>query len=49
MNKELDTLEEIYEVKREITSSFSSYDDFAAWLLKEQAAAKARGIVFVAA
>ena len=36
-------LKEVYEVKESISSSFANYDDFAAWLLKEQARAQQSG------
>ena len=44
-----DTLEEMLAIKKEITSSFKSYDEFAAWLLAEQEAAKHAGKPFQAA
>ena len=37
---ERDTLEEVYEVKRSISSSFETYEQFAEWLMSEQDAAK---------
>lgn len=42
-------LKDIYEVKESISSSFSNYDEFAAWLLKEQSLAEQQGSVFAAA
>ena len=44
---ERDSLEEIYETKKAISGSFHTYDQFAAWLMSEQAKAKARGVKFV--
>lgn len=44
-----DTLEEVYAIKQELTSSFSSYDEFAQWLMQEQVHAKEQGRRFVAA
>jgi len=50
MNKELhDTLDEVYETKKALSASFRTYDEFAQWLMREQAAAKERGQRFVAA
>ena len=46
---ERDTLEELYEVKRSISSSFETYEQFAEWLLSEQDAAKKDGVKFIAA
>ena len=44
-----DTLEEVYEVKRSISSSFETYEQFAEWLMSEQDAAKKDGVKFIAA
>ena len=41
---ERDTLEEVYEVKRSISSSFETYEQFAEWLMSEQDAAKKDGL-----
>ena len=46
---ERDTLEEVYEVKRSISSSFETYEQFAEWLMSEQDAAKKDGVKFIAA
>ena len=46
---ERDTLEEVYEVKRSISSSFETYEQFAEWLMSEQEAAKKDGVKFIAA
>ena len=46
---ERDTLEEVYEVKRSISSSFETYEQFAEWLMSEQDVAKKDGIKFIAA
>ena len=44
-----DTLEEVYEVKRSISSSFETYEQFAEGLMSEQDAAKKDGVKFIAA
>jgi len=44
-----DTLDEVYAAKKALTASFATYDEFATWLMQEQAAAKERGQRFVAA
>ena len=49
MVTERDTLEEVYEVKRSISSSFETYEQFAEWLMSEQDAAKKNGVKFIAA
>jgi len=49
MVTERDTLEEVYEVKRSISSSFETYEQFAEWLMSEQDAAKKNGVQFIAA
>ena len=46
---ERDTIDEIYEVKKAISASFATYDQFAAWLIAEQDKAKARGVKFTSA
>ncbi len=46
---EKDTLEEVYEVKKSISSSFESYEQFAEWLMAEQEASKKKGVKFIAA
>ena len=46
---ERDTLEEVYQVKRSISSSFETYEQFAEWLMSEQEAAKKGGVKFIAA
>lgn len=45
---ERDTLEEFYEVKRSISSSFETYEQFAEWLMSKQDVAKKDGVKFVA-
>ena len=49
MVTERDTLEDVYEVKRSISSSFETYEQFAEWLMSEQDAAKQNGVKFIAA
>ncbi len=44
-----DTLDEVYETKAAISSSFKTYGEFAEWLLKEQEKARKAGITFCAA
>ena len=46
---ERDAIDEVYEVKRSISSSFATYEQFAEWLMREQEAAKNDGVKFVAA
>ena len=43
-----DSVEEILNIKNEISSSFKTYDDFAAWLLAQQDEAKRAGKTFLA-
>jgi len=43
-----DTLDEVYATKQTLSASFATYDEFATWLMKEQAAAKEQGRRFVA-
>ena len=47
--KNRDTLEEVYQAKREISAAFSTYEEFAAWLMREQEKSRKAGIVFCAA
>lgn len=47
--KSMDNLEEVYQAKREISASFSTYEEFAAWLMREQEKSRKAGIVFCAA
>ena len=46
---EKDNLDLIYEVKKELSSAFETYEQFAEWLLSEQEKAKREGVVFSAA
>ena len=46
---ERDTLEEFYDVKRSISASFKTYEQFAEWLVSEQNTAKKNGVKFIAA
>ena len=44
-----DTIEEVNEVKRSISSSFETYEQIVEWLMSEQDAAKKDGVKFIAA
>ena len=46
---EKDSLEAVYEVKKSISSSFETYEQFAEWLMSEQESAKSAGVKFIAA
>ena len=44
-----DNIEDVYEVKRSISASFATYEQFAEWLMSEQESAKKSGVKFIAA
>jgi len=46
---ERDNIEDVYEVKRSISASFESYEQFAEWLMSEQESAKKCGVKFISA
>ena len=46
---ERDSIEDVYEVKRSISASFETYEQFAEWLMSEQESAKESGVKFIAA